>query len=120
MLKVIEPPESQPLSEENLTSMYNQLNAQEKQTLLQIIWIKMQLSLKTLIPMRVACSQKSPDKLSSMMCSILGYDNDKVVDEVVLGFMSSIYPSAINPLTRFIFSQHLVETLHYQLTRVYS
>jgi hypothetical protein len=40
----------------------------------------------------------------SMMCSILGYDNDKVVDEVFLWFMSSIYPSAINPLTKFDFS----------------
>jgi hypothetical protein len=51
-----------------------------------------------------------------MICSILGYDNDKVADEFVLGFMLAIYPFAINPLTRFKFSKHLTKTLHNQLT----
>jgi len=40
-----------------------------------------------------------------------------MVNEVVLGYFSTIYPSAIKPLTRFNFAQHPVETLQYQLTK---
>jgi hypothetical protein len=83
--------------------MYNQLNTQEKQTLLQAYLDKYATIPEKYDTYESSLFPKISRQVINMMCSILGYDNDKVVNEIFLGFMSSIYPSAIKSLTRFKF-----------------
>ena len=51
----------------------------------------------------------------TMLCLILSYDYDRIVDEDILGFMSYIFPPSENPLTKFHYSQFLVDIIHYKL-----
>jgi hypothetical protein len=51
-----------------------------------------------------------------MISTILGKDNDLVVDEFVLGFVTSIFPFTTKPLTRFNYAQLLAGKIHHQLS----
>jgi len=47
----------------------------------------------------------------TMMCLILGYDHDRTIDVVILGFVSSIFPPFENYITKFIYGQFLVDII---------
>lgn len=55
-----------------------------------------------------------------MMCPILGYNNDRVVDEAILGLMSSILPQNGILFTKFHYAQFLADIIHYQLTHFHA
>jgi hypothetical protein len=115
MLKLVETLESQILNEENLASSFKELNPQEKNALLQSY-----LDKDTNVPENASTYDTNifPEisrQVIVMMCTILGYDNDKIVDESILGFMYSIFPPSLKPLIKFNYAQYLVDTLHFQL-----
>ena len=52
----------------------------------------------------------------SMVCEILGYHSDKVVDYTVLGLVRAIFPCTTQTIAIFFFAQFIVDSLHFQLT----
>jgi len=52
-----------------------------------------------------------------MISVILGNDADQVVDEYVLGFMMSICPYTVKPLTKFNYAQFLANNIHLRLSK---
>jgi hypothetical protein len=50
----------------------------------------------------------------SMMCLILGYDNDKTINETILGFMEAISPPPPHdtPLVKFNYAKYLANAIH--------
>jgi len=77
-----------------------------------------------LIPNTPPSKSKSFPKISrqamTMMCLILGYDHDRTVDKVVLGFVSSIFPTSESPLTKFHYVQFLVDIIPYHLMQFHA
>jgi hypothetical protein len=54
-------------------------------------------------------------QFTTIMCSLLGYDHEKIVDEAIIGFMSFICPPSLKPLVKFNYAQYLVDNIHFQL-----
>jgi hypothetical protein len=50
-----------------------------------------------------------------MICSVLGYDSDKVVDSSILGLLRAICPPTTQLMARLCFSQFIADSLHDQL-----
>jgi len=50
-----------------------------------------------------------------MICSMLGYDSDKVVDNSTLGLLRAICPPTTQLMTIFFFAQFIANYLHEQL-----
>jgi hypothetical protein len=50
-----------------------------------------------------------------MICSILGYDSDKTVDSIILGFLRAIFPPTTRMMARFYIAQFISESIHEQL-----
>ena len=50
-----------------------------------------------------------------MISIVLGYHDDSIVDEVILSFMSNIFPNSKTTLRKFDFTQYLAISTHEQL-----
>jgi hypothetical protein len=50
-----------------------------------------------------------------MVCSILGYEFDRTVDNIILGFLRAISPPITQILVRFCIAQFILESIHEQL-----
>lgn len=53
-------------------------------------------------------------QIITMMCSLLGYDNNHVVDETILGFRLTLCPNN-GPLIRLDYSRYLIVSINLHL-----
>jgi hypothetical protein len=97
MLKLVETRESQILNEEKLASSFKELNPQDKNDLIQSYLDKDTNVLENISTYDTNIFPEISRQVIEIMCTILGYDNDKTVDESILGFMSSIFPYSFKP-----------------------
>jgi hypothetical protein len=105
--------EGQTLHEQTMYFNYNALNSGEKVTFIQSYTNKYVVITNTPPPYKSNIFSEISKQAITMMCLILGYDHDINVDEVMLGFMSTICPPFENSLAKFHYRQFLANIIHY-------
>jgi hypothetical protein len=117
LLKILE---GQTLHEETLSVNYTTSNSVENVTLLQSYMDKYVVIPNIPPPYKSNIFPKISRQAITMMCLSLGYDHDRTVDEVILGFMSTICCPSENSLTKFHYAKFLVNIIPYQLTEFHA
>jgi len=74
---------------------------------------------KTPLPYKSYILQDTKKEVVSMMCLILGYDDDSTLDSTILGFMEVICLGQGSP-TLFNYAQYLSDNIHFQLHNFHS
>jgi hypothetical protein len=115
MLKLLKVPNSQILHEKNLVSIFRELSSQERDILFQPYLDKDVIVHENSSTYETKIFPKISRQFITMMCSLLGYGHDKTINEAILGFMSSIFPSSLKPLVKFNYDQYLIDIIHFQL-----
>jgi hypothetical protein len=115
MLNVEEFTDGHILNEETLAVEFNQLNAQDRQAFLQSLMGNSSSSLQISESYESGIFSTNVQEIIAMICSVLGYDSDKVVDNSTLGLLRAICPPTTQLMTRFFFAQFIADSLHEQL-----
>jgi hypothetical protein len=92
MLRVSKFNDGQAINEETLAVSFNQLSVQECQYFVQTLMKDNSGISHDLKTYKTSMFTLNVHEVVCMICSILGYDSDKTVDSIILGFLREIFP----------------------------
>ena len=113
MLSLPKKLEGQTLNEYTLSTNYQDLMSQEKFALLQSYMDNNVVITSIDPPYKSKIFLEISRQDLMMMCLILGHDDDRIIDEDVLEFLSSILPTNGSYFTKFHYVQFLIDIIHY-------
>jgi hypothetical protein len=98
-------PDNEALNEFIFAKCFRELKLEERVTLLQsYLYIKFDVPNDNVV-IQSNLFPETSQKFVSMISTILGKNNDSIVDEFVLGIMVSICPITTKPISRFNYAQ---------------
>jgi len=99
-----------------LTSCFKEFSSQDIITLLQS-YLGQNINVpEDNVILKIDMFPETYKKIIAMMIAILENDDDKTVDQYILGIMSSIFPPTLKPLVKYNYAQYLVDNIHFQLS----
>ena len=98
MFSLLINPNSVILNDIVLKGFYEKLTPTEKNAPVERYMPKGGSCPTTLLPFRFDILSEVNKEVASMMCIILGYGNDSILDATILGFMEAICPGKGSPI----------------------
>jgi hypothetical protein len=111
---------SEPFEEEKLVAVYRECSPEVKALFLKTIIKPEHHSESLSLPMSVSVMVIEVQWACSILCQILGLDNDKYVVEVMLGFLLTIFQSESSQLVNISFDKFIANNVHKQLVNFQS
>ena len=119
MLQLQPDPQAVPLSIEALTQLYLGIDFPKRFMIFQNFMPSHVDIPKINPPYSTAKFPEGSRQIISMLSFILGYFTDEYTDESILGFLSTM-PSGQPPVVIFDYVGFIVDTIHYQLTKLHT
>jgi len=113
MLKMPQNPEREMLNERVLAEHFKGLSSQAKTSLLESYLCQNINVPEDIVNFKIDMFPKTSRQIIAMITVNLGNDDDKIVNEYILGFMTSIFPPTVKPLVKFNYAKYLDDNIHF-------